>query len=99
FYCSTNFEDQINMNCSDEYYVDLYGNCELAPPQPCAYSCSGYCPDERNCSQYFVCDGAGDVLGGPFQCDEGSYFDPNNDPPFCSGTDNSVCTPVSKCDF
>ncbi|XP_018023513.1 prestalk protein isoform X3 [Hyalella azteca] len=99
FYCTAAGVQTNNIQCAVGQYVDENGNCQSAPPIPCDSGCRGYCPDETNCTQYYVCDGAGGISAGPLVCPNGNFFDPDAVPPSCVQGDDSVCAPLTFCSF
>ncbi|XP_018023495.1 uncharacterized protein LOC108679387 [Hyalella azteca] len=101
FYCSEVGVVTDGVHCKAGQYVDKYGSCSSAPPRPCATGCKGLCPDDTDCTRYYACDSFdnGNVEAGPLTCPGGAFFAANADPPSCSGTDESVCAPLTFCNF
>ncbi|XP_018023511.1 integumentary mucin C.1 isoform X1 [Hyalella azteca] len=99
FYCTEAGDQTATQHCDVGQYVDENGDCQSAPPIPCASGCKGLCPDDTNCTQYYVCDGAGGISAGPLPCPNGNFFDPDYVPPSCVQGDDSVCAPLTFCSF
>ncbi|KAF2351443.1 Chitin binding domain [Trinorchestia longiramus] len=97
FYCYE-AEPEFRVECEANEYIDINGDCQPAPPKPCASGCTGECPNNLDCTSYYFCENG--QATHTIECRDGFFFNPKAEPvPKCEEGAEEFCPPLTFCEF